>query len=65
MAIGAHRSEAARAFLVELLDEASRPDARLVITALLRQGMSQGAMLDAAAERPELHADIRAAYLEA
>lgn len=57
-AIGAHRSEAARAYLVELVEEASHDDAVQAIAALVRQGAPERILREAVADRPELSAAL-------
>ncbi|MFT5681150.1 MAG: HEAT repeat protein [Myxococcota bacterium] len=54
VAIGAHRSEAARSFLLELVEEAGHTDAVQALTALVRQGVSESILVEAIADRPEL-----------
>ena len=63
-AIGAHRSEAARVVLLELIEEASHGDACLAAEALARQGAPQSLVLEAAEDRPELTSAIWAVFDE-
>ncbi len=58
-AIGAHRSEEARAFLITLMEEASHDDATQAIAALVRQGAPERILREAIADRPELSAALR------